>query len=147
MEEKGNIENNEVEEDDISNEEKEDYMIEDAEENCDNKEFMMKALDDGFAWVVAYASDTLHADKELMLKGVQADGQLLYYASKELRDNKEVVLSAVKNKWRILKYASENMRNDIDVACKALEQSKDAIMYIGDEIKDREEIQALLNKE
>lgn len=128
-------------------EEKEDYMIEDAEENCNNKQFMMKALDDGAAWVVAYASDSLHADKELMLKGVQVDGQLLYYASKELRDDKEVVLAAVKNKWRILKYASENMRNDIDVACQALQQNKDALMYVGDKIKDKEQIQEMIKKE
>ncbi len=134
-------------ENDTFDEEKEEYMIEDAEENCDNKEFMMKALDEGFAWVVAYASDTLHADKELILKGVQLDGQLLYYASKELRNDKEVVLAAVKNKWRILKYASKELRGDIDIAIEALKQSKDALMYIEDEIKERKEIQELIKKE
>lgn len=130
-----------------TSEEQDDYRIEDAEENANDKEFMMKALNDGAAWVVAYASDTLHADKELMLKGVQLDGQLLYYASKELRDDKEVVLAAVKNKWRILKYASKEMRSNIDVACQALEQSKDAIMYVDDTIKDNPKIQEILNRE
>ena len=128
-----------------NNEEKEDYKIEDAEVNCDNKEFMMKALEDGATWVVAYASERLHADKELMLKGVSLDGQLLYYASKELRDDKEVVINAVKNKWRILKYASKDMRSDKDIAITAIKQSKEAIMYVDDHIKKAPEIEALIN--
>lgn len=130
-----------------NNDSEEEYKIEDAENNCNNKEFMMKALDDGAAWVVAYASDNLHADKELMLKGVELDGQLLYYASKGIRDDKDVVLVAVKNKWRILKYASKRLRGDIDVAIQALKQSKEAIMYVDESIKNNPEIQELLNEE
>lgn len=130
-----------------NNEEKEDYKIEDAIERCDDKEFMNKALEDGATWVLAYASEKLHADRELMLKGVSLDGQLLYYASKELRDDKEVVMNAVKNKWRILKYASKNMRSDKDIAIIAIKQSEEALMYISDEIKKAPEIEALLNKE
>lgn len=125
---------------------KEDYQIEDAMENCDNKEFMLKALEDGATWVVAYASDRLHADRELMLKGVSLDGQLLYYASEELRDDKEVVINAVKNKWRIIKYASKNMRGDKEIAIEAIKQNKEAIMYITDEIKKAPEIEALLEE-
>ncbi len=147
MEEENTTKDVDTEEDEGFNERKEKYMIEDAEENCNNKEFMIKALDDGVTWVVAYANDTLHADKELMLKGVQVDGQLLYYASKELRNDKAVVLSAVKNKWRILKYASKELRGDIDIAIEALKQNKEALMYIEDNIKDREEIKKILNQQ
>ena len=67
----------------MEEQEEKEYKIEDAEANSDNKEFMMKALDDNTAWVLAYASEKLLADRELILKAVKVDGQILYYASKE----------------------------------------------------------------
>ena len=91
------------------------YMIEDAEAHSDDIEFMQKAIDDKAVWVLAYASERLLADKELILKAAAVDGQVLYYASKELRDDKDVVLAAVKNKWLIVKYASKRLRGDKDV--------------------------------
>ena len=48
---------------DEEDEEKE-YLIEDAEANCNNKEFMLQALKDKAWWVLAYASDKLHSNKE-----------------------------------------------------------------------------------
>ncbi|MBR3325322.1 MAG: DUF4116 domain-containing protein [Clostridia bacterium] len=101
--------------------EEKEYDIEDVEKNSDNRSFMMQALANHAPWVIAYASNKLHADKELMLEAVKQDGQLLYYASKELRDDKEVVGEAIKNKWLILKYASKRLRSDEDIAKIALE--------------------------
>lgn len=116
------------------NEEKE-YQIEDAEANAKNKEFMMQALKNKAAWVIAYASDELFKDKELMLEAVKLDGQLLYYASPELRDDKEVVLSAVKNKGLIVKYASKRLRGDKEIGLTAINQDKRAEMYLTDELR------------
>ena len=64
--------------------EEKEYKIEEAEENSDNKEFMIDAILHHASWVIAYASERLLSDKELMLEAVKADGQELYYASKEL---------------------------------------------------------------
>lgn len=126
-------------------EEEKEYMIEDAEANSDNKEFMLQALEDKATWVLAYASDRLHADKDLMLKAVNQDGQLLYYASQELRDDKEVVMAAVKNKWLIVKYASKRLRGDKDIAKCVLTQNLNSKIYLTDDILKDAEIQEILN--
>ena len=118
----------------MEEEQEEKYQIEEAEENFDNKEFMMQAIDDKATWVLAYASERLLSDKELILKAVKVDGQVLYYASQELRDDKEVVLAAVNNKWIIVKYASKRLRGDKDVALTAINQSEDAKIYLEEEI-------------
>lgn len=107
----------------MSNKEKE-YQIEEVEKNFNNREFMVEALKNNAPWVLAYASDRLHADRKLMLEAVKQDGQLLYYASKELRDDKEVVEEAIKNKWLILKYASKRLRSDKEIANLAIEQNE-----------------------
>lgn len=121
------------------------YKIEDAELNSESKEFMIKALEDDAAWVLAYASDKLFDDKDLMLKAVTKDGQLLYYASKNLRDDKDVVLAAVSNKGIIVKYASKRLRGDKDVAMAAIKQNKKADIFLTDEIRKDEEVDAFLH--
>ena len=119
--------------------EEKEYQIEDAEKHFNDREFMLDAINHKASWVLAYASDKLLADKELMLKAVKEDGQALYYASQELRDDKEVVLEAVKNKWLIVKYASKRLRGDKDIAIAVLSQNKDAKIYLTDEIlKDKD---------
>lgn len=129
----------------MEEQEEKEYKIEDAEANSDNKEFMMKALDDNTAWVLAYASEKLLADRELILKAVKVDGQILYYASKELRDDKEVVLNAVTNKGLIVKYASKRLRGDKEVGLAAIKQNKKAEMYLTDELRGDEEINNILH--
>ena len=113
----------------MTSEEKE-YEIEEVESNFNNRDFMVEALKNSAPWVLAYASDKLHADKELMLEAVKQDGQLLYYASKELRDDKEVVTEAIKNKWLILKYASKRLRSDKEIADLAIEQNVKAKEFL-----------------
>ena len=129
----------------MEEQEEKEYKIEDAEANSDNKEFMMKALDDNTVWVLAYASEKLLADRELILKAVKVDGQILYYASKELRDDKEVVLNAVTNKGLIVKYASKRLRGDKEVGSAAIKQNKKAEMYLTDELREDEEINNILH--
>ena len=126
-------------------EEEKEYQIEDAEAHSNDKEFMMDAIAHKASWVLAYASDKLLADKELMLKAVKVDGQALYYASQELRNDKEVVLEAVKNKWLIIKYASKSLRSDKDIAMEVLKQNKEARIYLTDEILKDKDIDLILN--
>ena len=129
----------------MEEEEEKEYQIEDAEENCDNKDFMLQALKDKASWVLAYASSKLFGDKDLVLKGVMQDGQLLYYASKELRDDKDVVLAAVTNKGLILKYASKRLRGDKDIGMAAIKQDKRAEMFLTDELRKDEDINNYLH--
>ena len=51
-------ENNEVEE--------KEYKIEEAEEHNDDKEFMLDAINHKATWVLAYASERLLSDRELI---------------------------------------------------------------------------------
>ena len=128
-------------------EEEKEYKIEDAEANANNKEFMLEALKDKASWVLAYASSKLFEDKDLVLKAVSQDGQLLYYACKELRDDRDVVLSAVTNKGIILKYASKRLRGDKEVGLVAIKQDKKAEMFLTDELRKDEDIHNYLHPE
>lgn len=122
------------------------YDIEEVEKNFNNREFMIEAIENDATWVIAYASDRLHADKELMLKAAKKDGQVLYYASQDLRDDYELVLTAVTNKWLIIKYASKRLRGNKDIALAALKQKKDSYIYLTDEIKVEPEIKAIMEE-
>lgn len=126
-------------------EEEKEYMIEDAEANSDNEEFMLQALKDKAYWVLAYASDRLHSKKDLMMKACELDGQTLYYASAELRDDKDVVMKAITNKWLIVKYASKRLRGDKDVAVCVLKQNLNSQIYLTDEILQDNDIQEILH--
>ena len=121
------------------------YRIEDAELNSGNKEFMMQAIKDKATWVLAYCSDKLLEDKELILEAVKQDGQILYYASEELRDDKEIVLTAVTNKGLIFKYASKRLRGDKEIALAAIKQDKRAEMYVTEELRNDEEFNKLIH--
>ncbi len=125
--------------------EEKEYMIEDAEANSDNKEFMLQAIKDKSPWVIRYASDRLHDDKDLMMTAVKCDGQELYYASKRLRNDKELVMEAIKNKPLIVKYASKKLRGDKDIAKTVLLQNKDKFkIYLTDEILNDPEIKEII---
>ncbi len=126
-------------------EEQKEYTIEEAEENFNNKDFMFQAIEDKATWVLAYASEEILADKDVILKAVKIDGQTFYYASQELRDDKEVALEAIKNKWLIIKYASKRLRGDKDIAIVALNQNIKSSIYLTDEIKKDAEVDLLIN--
>ena len=126
-------------------EEEKEYRIEEAEEHFDDKDFFIDAINHKATWVLAYASERLLSDRDLILKAVKVDGQILYYASEELRNDKEVVLEAVKNKWLIVKYASKKLRGDKDIALEVVKQNKNSSIYLTDEILKDKDVDAILN--
>tara|TARA_B110000263_G_C15267318_1_gene491752 strand:+ start:409 stop:1206 length:798 start_codon:yes stop_codon:yes gene_type:complete len=72
---------------------------------------MLKAVKiDGEA--LQYASDTLKADREVVLEAVKNYGTAIRYASDSLKTDRELVLEAVKNDDSMLKYATEELQND-----------------------------------
>lgn len=60
------------------------------------------------------ASESLQADKEVVLAAVTQNGLELEFASKELQNDREVVLAAIDNDKAAIEFASENFRNDKD---------------------------------
>ncbi|MCX6988854.1 MAG: DUF4116 domain-containing protein, partial [Chlamydiae bacterium] len=70
-------------------------------------------------WALAYASDELKNDKEVVLAAVAHSGQYfhtpgpLQYASAGLRGDKEVVMAAMtRHGLQVLKYASDALKAD-----------------------------------
>ena len=61
-----------------------------------------------------------------------------------MRDDKDVVLEAVRNKGIIIKYASMRLREDKDIAIEALKQNKKCYEFLGENIKQNEEIKEFL---
>ena len=110
----------EINEEDKIDEEKDDeeneveYRIEEAEEHTDDKDFMLNAIKHKATWVLAYASDNLLSDRDLILQAVKKDGQVLYFDNETSVMNGE---STIKDYWtnekRNLK--SEELRNAIRV--------------------------------
>jgi hypothetical protein len=60
------------------------------------------------------ASESLQADKEVVLAAVTQNGLELEFASKELQNDREVVLAAIDNDKSAIEFASDNFRNDKD---------------------------------
>ena len=113
----------------------------------DDREYMLQEIENDATWVLAYASEKLKADKDLMMKCASKDGQILYYTSEQLRDDKEFVLKAVSNKWLIIKYVSYRLRSDKDVALCALKSSKKAKEYLTKEALEIPEVEEFLKED
>lgn len=69
---------------------------------------------------LAYVSEELRNDKDVVLAAVSNYGYALEYASKELCADKEVVLAAVRDNGYALEYASKELRADKDVVLAAV---------------------------
>ena len=130
----------------MSEENNKDYQIEEVLEHIDDKNYMLQAIENDATWVLAYASEKLKSDKELMMKCAEKDGQILYYASENLRDDKEFVLKAVSQKWLIIKYVSYRLRSDKDVALCALKGSIKSKEYLTKEALQIPEVENFLNE-
>ena len=55
------------------------------------------------------------------------------------------MLEAVKNKGLIIKYASKRLRSDKTIAIEAIKQDKRAYDFIVPELRQDEDIQAIIN--
>ena len=119
----------------MSEENKKDYQIDEVEQHIDDRDYMLQAIENDATWVLAYASEKLKEDKELMMKCAEKDGQILYYASENLRDDKEFVLKAVATKC------------DKDVALCALKASKKAKEYLTKEALQLPEVEEFLKEQ
>lgn len=79
---------------------------------------------------------------------IKNNGKNLAFVSDRLKDNKEIVLEACKNLCWLLPTASERLRNDKDIALEVCKNDKLAFEYLGDKIKEQfPTIEALLDSE
>lgn len=106
------------------------YVITQVRKPCDDK----TACFDG---LLAYASDKLKDDKEVVKAAVGTYGKALRYASKELRNNHAIVLVAVTQDGLALEYASEWLRGQRDVVLVAIQQNEWAIHFASNELQTR----------
>ena len=109
----------------------------------DNKETILQLLSiENCPPLLMKASESLRADKEVVLAAVSQNGEELEFASKELQSDREVVLAAIDNNVSAIEFASDNFRNDKEVILTAVKNSSifgSAFEYASEELKsDRE---------
>lgn len=83
----------------------------------DNKEFLLKALDNikfGNSVSMWRISEQLRADKEVILKMIDKYPQSIRLASDDLRKDKEVALAAYKKSHESLAYFHSSLIDEID---------------------------------
>jgi len=89
---------------------------------------------------LAFASDDIRNDKDVVMAAVSKDGSALEFASDDLKNDKEVVMAAVSNDGRALRYASEDLQNDKEVVMAALSNDGRALEYASDDFKNDKEV-------
>ena len=111
------------------------YLEHASPEMCADKTVVLAALQrDGRE--LAYASEDLKNDKEVVLCGVSDYyGARLKHVSAALRGDKEVVLAAVGHHAEGLADASEELRGDRDVVLAAVKTSGEALLHASDELR------------
>ena len=93
-----------------------------------NKDLVLKIIQQNVN-IVQYISDKLRADEDVIISAVKINGAMLKYAKYELRNNKNIVFTAVSQSWTALQYASENMQSDYDVVLAAVSNNGRALQY------------------
>ena len=83
----------------MSEENKEDYKIEDVEQHADDREYMLQAIENDATWVLAYASEKL--------KAVSNKWLIIKYVSYRLRSDKDVALCALKSSKKAKEYLTK----------------------------------------
>lgn len=111
------------------------YVITQVRKPCDDK----TACFDG---LLAYASDKLKDDKEVVKAAVGTYGKALRYASEELRNDRDIVLVAVTQDGLALEYASEWCQSQYDIVDTAIQQNGWAIHFASSELQTRLEKKA-----
>jgi hypothetical protein len=97
-----------------------------------------------------YASDRLKGDRRLGLFGMSHGpdgGYGLAFLSEELRDDKEIVITAVSNTADALKYASDRLKNDPEVVTAAVMENYYSLEHASEGLRtNRNFIASLVKK-
>eukprot|EP00930_Biecheleria_cincta_P032806 TRINITY_DN22739_c0_g2_i1.p1 TRINITY_DN22739_c0_g2~~TRINITY_DN22739_c0_g2_i1.p1 ORF type:complete len:969 (+),score=261.09 TRINITY_DN22739_c0_g2_i1:116-3022(+) len=86
------------------------------------------------------AGDVVKNNKDVIMKAVAYDGQLLRYASPALRGDFEVVEAAVEKDGLAVEYASDELKNNYEIARAAVKQNGAALDLISEELQRDERL-------
>ena len=90
---------------------------------------------DGYA--LQYVSDELKSDQNFVMVAVTENGLALEFASDGLKEQVDVVLAAVKQDGLALEFASEGLKDKMDVVLAAVRQNYAAAEFVSEEMKRR----------
>ena len=94
---------------------------------------------ENFSHPLAYTSNNLKDDNEIVLKALEKYPWALEFASKRLLNDKSFILPILKNNGILIEYVSEGLKNDIDVVSIAVENNGMAYELLEDyELFDNE---------
>ena len=117
------------------------YLIALTEENPKNKELILKNMQYNLQ-ILEYIDEDLFEDTEFVKKVLLENGMALQYMPQEIQNNKELVIIALNNSAGFaLKFASEELRADKEVVKEAIKQWKSPLKYASYELQEE------LNKE
>ena len=114
-----------------------------------NKEFFRAVIPGVASWLLAYANETVRADKEIYLLARRADkdnkwgSTALKYASDSLRADREVVLEAVKQDGWALKDADDSLKADREFMLEAVKQTGFTLHYASEDLQQDKELQKI----
>jgi hypothetical protein len=87
-----------------------------------------------------WASEELHADREVVELAVTQDGSALGYAAHELCADRDIVLAAVANNGWAYRDASADLRADINVATAAVSQAGYVLQFMSKELRNNHDV-------
>jgi len=112
------------------------YML---DEFKDDREFLELGLK--YEKALAYASDELRDDYNIVLKAVRINGMALEFASKRLQGDRDIVIAALSTfASTSLRFVSPELRSDRDIVMRAVSYYGENLRYASPELKNDYEI-------
>ena len=90
--------------------------------------------------ILKHASDEFKTDYDIVLAAVTANGNALQYAGHYLETNYNIVMTAVRQNGNALKYADESLKMDYDIVLAAVTSDGRALQYASDKLKQNTDV-------
>ena len=112
------------------------YLIAITEESPKDKELILKNMQYNLQ-ILEYIDQELFKDIDFVKKVLSTNGLSLEHLPEEIQNNKELVIIALNNSAGFaLKFASEELRADREVVKEAVKQWKAPIKYASKELQE-----------
>lgn len=112
------------------------YLIAITEESPKDKELILKNMQYNLQ-ILDYIDQDLFKDIEFIKKVLFTNGMSLEFMPEEIQNNKELVIIALNNSAGFaLKFASEELRADKEIVKEAVKQWKAPIKYASKELQE-----------
>ena len=111
------------------------YLIALTEENPKNKELILKNMQYNLQ-ILEYIDEDLFEDTEFVKKVLLENGMALEFMPQEIQNNKELVIIALNNSAGFaLKFASEELKADKEVVKESIKKWKSPLKYASKELQ------------